>query len=100
MSKELNKTRVTILPESQQLNQMNWIERNNRIQIILMSQGLISHIDGMELALTILGTTITIKATAARDAWSKEDMIMKATIMLNMTDLMGCGIDLIPTTVR
>ena len=68
MSEELNKTRVTILPESQQLNQMNWIKWKNRIQIILLSQGLISHFDSVGGAhgMRAEGGTSRVRRAAAR----------------------------------
>lgn len=65
-----------------------------------MSQCLIHHIDGTKAAPTISGTTITVEASTALDTWNQDDMIVKATITLNMTDLMGCGIDPITTTAR
>ena len=98
MSDEKERTRVMVFTESQQLNRTNWVEWKSRIQLVLMSQGLLGHIDGTEPAPTTSGTTITVDATTALAKWKKDDTIVKTTITLNMTDLSGCGIDPISTT--
>ena len=98
MSEDEKRTRVTILSESQQLNRTNWTEWKARIQLILMSQGLIGHIDGSTPVPTPTGTTITIEATNTLAKWKKDDVTVKATITLNMTDLTGCGLDPISST--
>ena len=93
MSEDNQKTHMTLFPESQQLNRTNWVEWKSRIQLILLAKGLLGHINGTEPAPTPSGTTITVEATAALAKWRKDNVIAKTTIMLNMTDLTGCGIN-------